>query len=188
MTEQSSFFDFCKRGAEKGAQAAGFTCDPSPRSHVYRLVLLLAVAGWAFFWVKDWMVPESWDAAGWYRAAAAEELTDQHDTFGGNVSCSGCHREWMGEFNGGGHSALSCESCHGPFGAHANGLQRTAEAPVDSSRQACLRCHGTTPGRNTGFPRFNESFHRDSLRVPEDRSCMDCHAPHDPTYQTGWGF
>lgn len=188
MTEKSSFVDFCKRCTEKCAQAAGFTCDPSPRAHIYRLVVLLVVAGAAFFWVKDRMVPDTWDAPRWHRAAAAEELQNQFDTFGGNVSCSGCHVEWMDEFNAGGHAPLSCESCHGPFGAHANGLERTAEARIDSSPGACLRCHGTTPGRHTEFPRFLVAFHRNNLQVAEDRRCTDCHAAHDPGFETGWGF
>ena len=177
-----------KRLLTRLAASAGFTCDPSPRSHVYRLILVLVVAGYLFVQVKDWMTPESWNHANWYRSAAAEQLKQQPMRYGaGNEACFECHAERREELGGGGHRGLSCEGCHGPGPLHADATGKLADATVDRRNELCLRCHLKTVARPKTHPKYSEKAHR-GMGLDVSKDCKDCHAPHSPKFQTGWGF
>ena len=100
----------------------------SPLAHVYRLILVLALALAAFLGIKALAVPDTWDSDKWYRRAAEQELKAQPLQFGGNQSCleSNCHEDDRQENHGfryqalstGNHQGLACEGCHGLITEH----------------------------------------------------------------------
>lgn len=180
--------NFLKRLATRLAATAGFTCDPSPRSHVYRLIVLLGVTLYLFVQVKDWMTPDDWNQAEWYRTAAAEELKHLPMSYGpGNEPCFACHAERREQLAGGGHRNLACEGCHGPGPQHANVTDKLAAAVVDPRNELCLACHLKSVARPKTHPKYSEKAHK-GMGLDVTKDCKDCHAPHAPKFQTGWGF
>lgn len=160
---------------------------PSPRSHLYRLALLLIAALAAFVWIKDWFVPAGWDHERWFRTGALEELKQQPIKFGGNRTCTeGCHGKTRKDHRaigytlaGGVHVNLGCESCHGPL--HESGHDRMAAAQVPRDSSLCLRCHDEVAARPRMVGLFSESLMaHQALDVKRSSNCVQCHDPHAP--------
>ncbi len=185
MDKQDSFI---KRLGNRWAAAAGFTCDPSPRSHIYRLIVVLGVALFLFLQVKDWLTPASWDQTAWYRTAAAEELKHLPMQYGaGKEACYACHEERREEFESGSHLNLACEACHGPGPAHANATEKLADAVVRPEKALCLRCHAQSVARPESFPQYSEGIHA-GMGADPTKACQNCHKTHSPKFEMGWGF
>ena len=47
---------------------------PSPYAHLVRLAGILIAAGVAFFFVRQAMIPKSWNFEGWYREDAVKQV------------------------------------------------------------------------------------------------------------------
>ena len=98
--------------------------SPSPRTHIYRMGVLLVLGVVGFAVIRTLAVPESWDSERWYRVDAEEELKELPLRYGGNESCTGsaCHEGHQPKTHeprqvalaDGQHSGLACEVCHGP--------------------------------------------------------------------------
>jgi len=83
--------------------------------------------------------------------------------------CSECHIEVYKKLIENYHSSLECEVCHGVGNKHA--VYRTKESiRVDNSRDSCLICHKSIPGR-TAIPTVGEDHH---VGV----KCIVCHEAH----------
>jgi len=83
--------------------------------------------------------------------------------------CSECHFEVYKMLIEGNHSSLECEVCHGVGDKHT--IYRTKESiRVDDSRDSCLVCHKSIPGRKA------------IATVGEDHyvgvKCVVCHNTH----------
>lgn len=165
--------------------------NPSPRTHIYRLLLLLVVLAGAFLGVRSLAIPSSWVSNGWYRGDALTELAQLPIQYGGSESCtqSACHGGKpppTHQFNhemlmSGTHKGLACESCHGPLSAHVQDGQKVADAPRESSTELCLNCHRPLLSRPADHAIFSEGFDMHArLQVDETKPCRMCHNAHWP--------
>ncbi len=162
----------------------------SPRSHIYRLVLVLLLVLVGFLGVKRLATPQGWDYEAWFRRDALPQLQQQPALFGGNASCvdSSCHepspsheakRSMLRQAV---HDGLACEGCHGPVGAHVQDGRKLAEARVDRDNDLCLRCHRAMLGRAQKVAQFDRSNNKMHEMMAQDQTtrCGNCHDPHAP--------
>jgi hypothetical protein len=153
---------------------------PSPRSHLYRLAVVLVTGFIGFLVIKALATPQSWNYVVWYRGANSEEMEKLPLIHGGNDSCQSCHEEEHENLTSFGHKTLNCESCHGPLVDHVQGDKKTADAIVmDESNGQCLNCHSELISRPKDFPQFTSEVRRHEAKR-EDTSCLKCHDAHDP--------
>ncbi|MCG6869576.1 MAG: cytochrome c3 family protein [Gammaproteobacteria bacterium] len=162
---------------------------PSPRSHLYRLLLVLAVAGAGFVGLRQLAIPDSWDEEHWYRGDALDELAAQPSRFGGNASCEGSscheppanHKANYDALSQGLHAGVACESCHGPLARHAADGEKLDHARLNVANELCLGCHQELIARPQNFPQFSETLlYHELLNVRETSPCRACHNPHEP--------
>ena len=153
--------------------------DPSPRTHLKRLAVLL-VAGFAGFLVlRTLATPESWNYADWYRGDSPIEIAQLPLIYGGNESCQGCHEFEHEELVAFDHKTLSCESCHGALADHVKQDAKFAAATIDDTAWQCLNCHAALINKPEDFPQFPGAV-EDHKSLEEDAPCVACHNPHDP--------
>ncbi|OQW94546.1 MAG: hypothetical protein BWK79_05555 [Beggiatoa sp. IS2] len=163
---------------------------PSPRAHIYRLILIIAIAVIAMMSLKDFAVPKDWDKQLWYRPTALTELQQLPTRFGGNESCKGStchevtakdsHQAKFTQLQGSFHKTLACESCHGPLTNHVKEDRKVAETNRARARH-CLQCHESLPGREQKIKPFSEEFQLHKImQVTAQKPCNDCHNPHAP--------
>lgn len=151
----------------------------SPRSHIYRLGLVLAVGFVLFLWIKQAATPESWNYEIWFREDSLTDLANLPLAHGGNDSCEECHEYEYEDTMDFAHRTLSCESCHGVLADHVKGDKKVANAVVDRSKSQCLNCHEPLISRPPDFPQFTEEVRR-HRELKEDVPCIKCHGAHDP--------
>ncbi len=153
---------------------------PSPRSHIYRLVILLLAVFVAFMGIRALATPDSWnyEIAHWFRKDSLEDIKRQSRIHGGNDSCQECHEEDFEEIMEFEHATLNCESCHGPLADHVTGDKKTADAIVDETQTQCMWCHSELISRPEDFPQFTLEERRH--RRKEAAECLECHDAHDP--------
>lgn len=165
--------------------------NPSPRAHIYRLIVLMVLALVGFIAVKTVAVPESWDSERWFRGDAAEELKHLPMRIGGNESCTGSachdddgprnHQDRYDSISGGSHQGLACENCHGPLSDHVKDGRTVAQARMNSNNDLCLGCHQRLVGRPEQFAQFSETLlYHQLLNVTIISPCRACHDPHEP--------
>lgn len=140
---------------------------------ITRLALLTALIVVTYLIARYFLVPESFGEYGWYRGNALREIAALPTTFAGEVSCADCHAEVAETKARGKHAGLSCETCHGPLGFHAE--DPTLLPPKQRDYRFCLRCHENNPSRPAAFPQIDVADHAGTL------SCLTCHQPHHPT-------
>jgi len=159
--------------------------SPSPRSHLYRLLLILLVFGIGFLVVKEWATPDSWNYEVWYRGDAVKDIAAQPLAYGGNDSCKSCHKDVSRLWRKKPHRTVACETCHGPIIDHVKDKEKTGAALVDKTRGQCLNCHLEQINRPKGFKQFSKQGeigksvqkHKD---LDEVTPCLKCHDAHDP--------
>jgi len=166
----------------------------SPRSHIYRLLVLLVIVVVGFVAIRSIAIPASWDSEKFYRVDSLEDLKLQPMRLGGNEACagSGCHDEpqkvakHKARFNThakGSHSGLACENCHGPLSDHVSDNKRIASAGINRDNTLCLGCHGPLISRPKDFSQFNpENSGHWYFDVEITKHCHDCHDPHEPRH------
>ncbi|MDZ7753905.1 MAG: cytochrome c3 family protein [Gammaproteobacteria bacterium] len=163
---------------------------PSPRAHIYRLIVILVAALAVIGWGGQALVPDTWDSDNWYRKAALVELAQRPPLHGGNMSCetSSCHdgsdeqhAKRLAELPKGTHYGLACESCHGPLASHVENGRKTADARIMRTGEACLTCHANLLGRDGKVGQFSSEhpIHK-AMQVTEAKYCGQCHNPHLP--------
>jgi len=152
--------------------------DPTPRSHLVRLGLLLTVLLAIFLGIKAWQVPDSWNYEVWYRGAAREEIAGLPSIHGGNESCRSCHEDAYDDATSFAHQNLNCEGCHGPLASHVRDGEKIADARGASNWQ-CLNCHEALISRPKDHPQYPGDIRRHKQRK-EGVLCVKCHDPHDP--------
>ena len=167
--------------------------NSSPRTHIYRLVVILVVIAAGFAALRSLAIPDSWDNEKFYRVDSLEELKQLPLRFGGNAACagSGCHeqrhmamhKEHYAALSRGNHNGLACENCHGPMSDHIRNGKRVAPALISRENTLCLGCHGPLLSRPGDFPQFNtENTGHWYFDVEITAPCQDCHDPHEPRH------
>jgi len=165
----------------------------SPRSHIYRLVVLLVILVVGFVVVRSLAIPASWDNEKFYRVDSLEDLKLQPVRIGSNEACAGSschdkdkvakHKEKFNTLSKGSHSGLACENCHGPLSDHISDGKRVASASINRENTLCLGCHGPLISRPKDFSQFNaENTGHWYFDVEITKSCGDCHDPHEPRH------
>ncbi len=87
-------------------------------------------------------------------------------------ACLQCHGDISAAREAGAHADLICQACHVPSVAHPGSVPGVlVHLPVLGS-SICVTCHGTTPGREPGFPQVDPSDHY------RGAACLRCHDPH----------
>ncbi|MFQ5438123.1 MAG: multiheme c-type cytochrome [Paracoccaceae bacterium] len=172
--------------------------SPKPYSHLVRLAVVGLAAVIVLFAVFYVLTPKSWhyEIAYWHRADSLKEMQLQPMVYGGiekfkgtdrNVACVDCHAETVTKFAKKKHKKLSCEDCHGALGDHAADGKKTADAPIERTKEQCLNCHEGLVNKPRRFPVFRttEKYnkHREFIagEFPEGTTCLRCHDSHDPT-------
>lgn len=164
---------------------------PSPRTHLYRLGILLIAALVVFLGIVAVATPPSWnyDVSQWYRLDALKEMALKPLAYGGitditvskrNDACKACHQEELKTLRKLKHKTLSCDSCHGALADHARENKKVAAAKIDKSRWQCLNCHAQLISRPKSFPQFSDEV-RKHRELKEGTVCLKCHDAHDPT-------
>lgn len=155
--------------------------NPTPRSHLYRLGIILVACAIGFLGLKSLATPASWNYVVWYRGDNQEDMKKLPLIHGGNDSCQSCHEEEhesVSEFE---HKTLNCESCHGPLTDHVQGDKKIADAILmDDSNWQCMNCHRELISRPEGFPQFTNEVKRHKT-MQEGSLCLKCHEGHDPS-------
>jgi hypothetical protein len=85
--------DYCRRFPDRCKAVIGFGPCPSPRAHIYRLLLILGAAFLGFLGAQGWGKPEGWNEQDWYRLAALQELRLQPVKFSPKSQCLNCHEQ-----------------------------------------------------------------------------------------------
>jgi hypothetical protein len=158
----------------------------SPKSHLYRLGIVLVVFFVAAAVARQWATPKSWNYQDWYRTDALRDSAAQPLVFGGNESCTSCHEKTDKTMREQEHKGLSCESCHGALADHVKAGKKVDAAKVDLSRWQCMNCHSEQINRPQKFPQFSVDgaigkFVKKHKEMSEATRCVKCHDPHDPT-------
>jgi len=65
----------------------------SPKSHLYRLGIVLVVFFTGFVVIRSYAVPASWNYNAWYRGDHQEDMKKLPLFYGGNESCKSCHED-----------------------------------------------------------------------------------------------
>jgi hypothetical protein len=171
--------------------------NPSRFTHLYRLGAVGIVALVVFLALAYVLSPTSWnyELSYWHRADSLPEMEQQAMVYGGiedmgtktrNEACTSCHENIVKSFTKKKHKKLSCESCHGAMADHAQGGEKTAEAPIDRSTGQCQNCHEDLVNKPRRFPVFEttEKYIKHNEFVdgafPEGTTCLKCHDAHDP--------
>lgn len=137
------------------------------------IIIIFAILIGIFIAAQIYLVPDSFGEYGHYRADAVGEVAALQPIYAGFQICVECHDDIVETKAGSNHRGLSCETCHGPAGAHVEAPDEvTPTVPIE--RDFCLLCHGYNPSRPSGFPQILQGFHNPG------QNCMTCHEAHNP--------
>ena len=147
--------------------------------HVFRALVVLAVAVVVLVVGRSFLVPRSYGMYGAYRYDnVAEQASIRQPLHGGARSCAACHAERLEAVSKGAHRPVSCEVCHAPVGLHVKDGALVAPMAIDRSPAACARCHRKIDGRPPGFKQVVLDQHLPDGIPPG--GCLECHDPHSP--------
>jgi len=124
-------------------------------SHILKAIALLLVAAAGFLVLRGFITPDSFGVQhsymyGYYRANSDAEQATLPMLYQGSSACVDCHARAAAFWADGKHAGVPCESCHGICRA---GKNEAGEKPViDSSIEACKKCHAALLGRPAKFP------------------------------------
>jgi hypothetical protein len=141
--------------------------------HVVRVALLLAGGLMVFVIIRQAYIPADFGTLGFYRAGALAANQAYPIQYGGQTVCLDCHGALEGSVKDNRHTAIRCETCHGPLAKHAADAENN-KPKVLNPRLLCLSCHTKGAGKPDGFPQIVPAAHE------PNRVCADCHPAHKP--------
>jgi hypothetical protein len=100
----------------------------------------------------------------------------------GDAGCPDCH-DGIGDLhNRGPHRSLLCEDCHGAIEGHVRDGERVGPMPKSGNiARLCSLCHREINARSETAPKLDLETHVvETGALFSDRTCLDCHLPHDP--------
>jgi len=171
--------------------------------HLWRLLGLLAVAGFAGLVVRSVLVPRDFGEQGPYRTSALADNAAPPSLFPSDASCHSCHEAVQHERAGKAHEAVRCAHCHGYGTEHvrlATAAKNDPSATVPKAvawdgdfltkldlymtkdRRICLSCHQTAVGMPVDFKKIDLAVHLEEQGASEPLSletCFECHGGHD---------
>ncbi len=87
-------------------------------------------------------------------------------------ACLACHAGPATALRSGAHAAVLCQACHPPTVAHPGTVRGVVTHLPIPTGALCVTCHGTTAGRQPGFPQVDPATHYAGA------ACLDCHDAH----------
>ncbi len=154
--------------------------------HLWRVALLLIIAGVAGITGRHFLIPPTFGATGFYRADSLKDHMAWPVKHGTKISCNACHAEVAQTELDGKHAGLSCETCHAPESQHARAGEKIADMPSTKTGAQCAFCHAPLRARPETQHQIVFSEHLITLgiaepgdEIPED-VCYTCHDPHSP--------
>ncbi|MCC6153826.1 MAG: cytochrome C [Candidatus Hydrogenedentes bacterium] len=158
--------------------------------HLWRVAILLIVAGVAGIVGRHFLIPPTFGATGgFYRAGSLEEHMSRPVVHGTRASCIACHDEVAQAAVAGKHAGVSCETCHAPESLHAKDGAKTADMPSTMTGAQCAICHAKLRARPEKQKQIDFTEHLITLgiaspgdQIPED-VCYTCHDPHSPAIE-----
>ena len=171
--------------------------------HLWILLVLIGLAGWAFGTLRGRMVPEGFGQQGPYRAEALVEIAAKPSVFQADAVCHQCHQDVQEERAETLHRAVRCVHCHGQGHKHVAQARLAAESPeyviepaaewdgdfltsidlfITQDRKTCLVCHEAAVGMPADFKKINVTEHLEEMEASEAESretCFECHSGHD---------
>ena len=141
--------------------------------HLVRLAALFAVALLVFAVARAAMVPAGFGTLGHYRASAIDDVRALARVHAGQAACAECHADVVALRAQARHTAIACESCHGPLAAHAAGTDERKPARPTAT-PLCTHCHAANTGKSKRYPTVDIKDHAGGAE------CLSCHKPHDP--------
>ena len=149
--------------------------------HLLRAVLLLFLGLTGFFSLRGFLIPESFNQYGHYRADNLREQQNHQVVHGGRESCLPCHREECEKVQSAVHRKVQCENCHTPLVDHVKEGKKIAKMSQDRGATLCIRCHEKLVARPKDFPQVDILGHLASMDESFSREiCVSCHMPHAP--------
>ena len=100
---------------------------PRDVEHLVRLALLFLAGIVVFLAARTFLIPPGFGELGHYRTGALADNVAQPLRYAGRAACTDCHEDDATTLAGGAHTAVGCESCHGPLAAHAADPADTAQ-------------------------------------------------------------
>lgn len=171
--------------------------------HLWILLGLIILAGWAGLVVRERLVPRDFGRTGPYRAAALAEIAAHPSVFLADSVCHECHQEVERERADTLHKAVRCVHCHGVAQDHvaharlaaADGATSVPAAArwdgdfdthtdlfISRDRKLCLSCHEAVVGMPADFKKIDVAQHLadQGAADPESReTCFECHGGHN---------
>jgi len=141
-------------------------------THLVRFGVLIVALAIFFFLVRGQFVPTSFGAEGFFRTDNISEWMSWQPKYAEPQTCSACHKDNYSKWVAAKHNKVSCETCHGPAGLHAQGK---GEVVVNRSKELCATCHAVNIARPASFPQVDVEAHSSGL------DCTACHNPHSPS-------
>ena len=158
---------------------AGGTVSPGKTGVLKNARHLLALAGLflaglvAFLVARALLVPSDFGVYGHFRTSALADNRARPLVYAGRAACEGCHVAEATLLASGKHGRVSCETCHGPLGAHARDPE-AAEGRRPDGRAVCLGCHAANAAKPRSFPQIQPQEHF------AEEVCLTCHPAHRP--------
>lgn len=100
----------------------------------------------------------------------------------GDAGCPDCH-DTIGDLHDRGpHRTIFCEDCHGAIQGHVSEGEKVGPMPKSGNiARLCSLCHRELNARSETAPKLNLEAHVvETGALFSDRTCLDCHLPHDP--------
>ena len=149
----------------------------TPKSHIYRLGIVLVIFVAGFLVIRSHAIPESWNYNVWYRGDNQEDLKHLPMHHGGNDSCQPCHEEGslaaVVEVDG-------AEEFVDEF-ADETGDELDEEADEEPEIEMvfehrtlnCESCHGPLADHARGDEKIGDAVVMDK----SNWQCLNCHRP-----------
>lgn len=149
----------------------------SPKTHIYRLGIVLVIGLVAFMVIRSYAIPASWNYDVWYRSASLEDIAQLPLRHGGNESCKECHEDVSLT------EAVSVQSSIGnefgdefddEFGApnSPGGSENSdVETEFEHKTLSCESCHGALADHADADDKIDDALVVDRANW----QCMICH-------------
>ncbi|MEN8006658.1 MAG: hypothetical protein ABFS42_06550 [Candidatus Krumholzibacteriota bacterium] len=157
----------------------------SPKAHVVRIVLTLAVIVTASVVLRQVFLPDEFGKHGHYRPGAVEDEANRETRIRTNESCFDCHPLIKEIHVDGVHKTVMCEVCHGAYADHVKDDQVIGAMPVASGgdiKPLCVKCHNkivqAMPPETIKLVAMPE--HLEERKFRTHHICDQCHHVHAP--------
>ncbi|HVN57642.1 MAG TPA: hypothetical protein VMT63_05040 [Bacteroidales bacterium] len=138
------------------------------------LFIAFAIFVSLFLLVRHLLRPSSFGQYGFYRGASLEENALFPVHYAGKNACYDCHQDIEDIKSKDRHSAINCETCHGPGTKHTE-TSEARDIVKPAGREFCGKCHRKDPARHSDV-----IVQQDLATHNPGKQCTECHNPHKP--------